>query len=301
MKAGIHADRKELWLDNTALDEFRKCPASFNYRMNAGLVEVGDEFNARDPGEPRPIASPLLFGLAIHAALDVLYTVGPGDAIDKFLEAYSPVPDDPKRTPDRGIKIITDYQEQWRIRNDSYDSVLCEMSYRAEIGKVTDQYGDEWTVIYTGLVDKILWEEASKPPVVMDHKTTTWNTQAMAQSYELANQFKGYMLLARRNGMQVPHLVLDLILIWPKNNEFQRYNIRMSDEQESDFIEQILHTCQMMLHCHHSTVWPEYGHSACTKFRSLCDYFHLCQAPKNRRAGIKSTFYEIDEWEALRN
>lgn len=295
MIAGIHEDRREIWIDNTALQEFRSCPAKWQNRIHHGIVPARTEFTDTAP----PKNAPLFFGECIHKALDVLYLEQDvSKAISTFLDAYTPVPPDAKnRTPDRGVDLLTEYAKRWQVQSTRFDRVIAEVSYRAVLGE-----SQGYKVIYTGLLDKLLWEEEAKYPRIMDHKSTSSMSQATATSYEMSNQFRGYLWLARQNGFpESRECVVDLLLIWPVNTDFQRYTITMDDDEEARWKAEVLQTVSMIVSCYQANIWPRWGSVPCSLYNTVCPYFHVCTAPANRQDAIRSAFYTSSPWEAVRN
>ena len=101
MKTGINHTTKEIKLDNYSLSLFRECPRKYSNRIQQGLIP-----QTTGGG----MAPELLFGIAMHNAMDTLFAEQNVDlACARFLDSYQPVPEDIKRTPGRGISIIEDY------------------------------------------------------------------------------------------------------------------------------------------------------------------------------------------------
>ena len=86
MKTGIYKDEHIIKVDNYALSEFRTCPRKFQHRIAQALVPGGISVSAESIKIPD---SPLLFGIAVHKALDTLFMEEHlPSAVDAFLEAY---------------------------------------------------------------------------------------------------------------------------------------------------------------------------------------------------------------------
>src|SRR5262245_18987114 len=114
----------EFWLDNSKIETFKLCPQKYAYRYEEQLVPVD-----------RKRESALMFGGAIHSALETIYRgtafnpadcpLGPcsrcrGEQIPNlsavFLSQYRDDPEDPKeiRTVDRGLDLLAQYLGKWR-------------------------------------------------------------------------------------------------------------------------------------------------------------------------------------------
>ena len=155
MRTGIYADKRQIVLDNHSLQNYRDCPKKFKYRILDSLVEGGEALSLPQDTPP-PIASQLLFGIAIHAGLDTLYVRQNVEAAcDTFIETYQPVPEDPKRTPTRGCDILTEYADQYATELLSIKSVQTEIPFRIRLGSIKDLNGEEWEIYYGGVIDKL--------------------------------------------------------------------------------------------------------------------------------------------------
>ena len=176
-KTGLNLEERKIFVDNTALDAFRKCPRKAQLRIQQGLNQVimGEE------GEELGVAPALLFGSAIHAALDVIYIEDDLDkAIRIFLEHFQPVPADRRRTPTRGSRILEQYYDHWHNFLNTIEGVLPELTFRVELGTLRTREGEPWTVVYTGIIDKIIKLQGEW--FIMDHKTSTNVIQAMLET-----------------------------------------------------------------------------------------------------------------------
>jgi hypothetical protein len=301
MRAGIHHDKRLIFVDNTALQEFRTCPAKFQWRINRGLYEARLEMSGN---EPPPVSAPLLFGGAMHTALDELYGAqSPKGAGQAFLDAFQPPPDDPKRTAIRGIEMLTEYWDTWGHVIDGYSGIVCETSFRAPMGQVIHPAtGEPWDVVYSGLIDKIVTDPEGNT-FCIDHKTSTMQTAALSRSYNMSNQFQGYMYGARHApglGFEIDHLVVDLLLLFPRNNKFERHTLSYDEERQADWKKDIFSTVRQILLADHDQQWARYGQQSCVTFHQLCQFYRLCNSPAwNVESEIES-FYGENFWEAER-
>ena len=167
MQTGIDSKNRVIKLDNYSLSLFRECPRKYFHRIDSGLIPESSS---------QSLAPELLFGIAIHRAMDTLFNEqDPELACERFLDAYQPVPEDAKRTPGRGISIIEDYWERWSRENDRYDLSVSEVKFEVNIGKVPSlDGGAPYAVYYGGLIDKVLMRDDQV--LLMDHKTSSWES-----------------------------------------------------------------------------------------------------------------------------
>lgn len=285
MKTGINHSNKTIKLDNHSLSAFRECPRKYSFRIEQGLV-------AQRQSEGQ--SPELLFGIAMHHAMDTLFNEQDVDlACRRFLEAYQPVPEDAKRTPGRGVNIIEDYAERWSRENDLYELSVSEVKFELPLGEV-----DGYTVYYGGLIDKILMR--NDKVYLMDHKTSSWESQYLIPAYAQSQQFKGYLWAAQQlddDFKQCETLIVDVLLIKPKNNDFFRSEVRVNEVDIVEWKQGILQTVCMMLLCDESEVWPQFGKEACTSWNRLCTYFEICDAKHSLRRGVIAGLYQVNHWD----
>lgn len=283
MRTGINHTNKTVKLDNYSLSLFRECPRKYSFRVEQGLIAE------RQGGGQSP---ELLFGISMHNAMDTLFNEQNVDlACERFLESYQPVPEDVKRTPGRGVSIIEDYAERWSRENDLYDLSVSEVKFELPLGTV-----NEYTVYYGGLIDKVL--ARNEAVYLMDHKTSSWESQYLIPAYAQSQQFKGYIWAAQQLGfVDCDQLIVDVLLIKPKNNDFFRSEIKCIDLDIAEWKIGILQTVEMILLCEKAETWPQFGKESCTNWNRLCSYFEICDAKHSLRKGVMSGLYTVEHWD----
>jgi len=294
MKAGIYPDERVIKVDNYALSEYRTCPRKFQHRIGEALVPGGFTLT---PDQIKTPDSPLLFGIAIHQALDALFMMEDIDlAVATFLKAYQPVPEDTKRTPGRGVRLIENYAKRWQDEDNTLDTVQSELYFEFELGTVLVQ-NEKWAIMYGGLIDKILSREDKL--LCMDHKTSTWESQYLVPSHQLSNQFIGYTWACQ----QIPeyhkcnNFIADILLMSPKNDSFYRSELMFDSSVITEWTVGILTTCQSILYMYCNEFFPMYGKDACTSWNRLCPYFDICGASHDFRSTVKGTQYSKLTWD----
>ena len=301
MRTGIdHADRV-IKVDNHSLSVFRECPKKYQYRIKKGLVSQPSDFY-EDAGDPPP-SSPLLFGLAIHRALDTLFNEQNLDlACDRFLESFQPVPDDPKRTPGRGCEVLEGYWNRWKENDQmAYSTVQSELKFSFELGQIAHPVsGVMYSIVYCGLIDKVLERKSDGQSLLMDHKTSSWESMYLVNAYAQSQQFLGYLAGAQALGIPAETLIVDILLMKPKNNDFIRSEIRTDSDSRIEWKWGIQQTCTMMLMCDSNDIWPQYGKEPCTSWNHLCEYFQLCDAKPSLRESTESMLYQVKFWDTDR-
>jgi hypothetical protein len=250
-----------------------------------------------DPHSIKIPDAPLLFGIAIHKALDAMFMQESLEiAQEEFLEAYQPVPEDIRRTPGRGLRLLEAYWKRWHEDDSRYDTVTSELYFEFELGSMP-VYGETWKVVYGGLVDKIL--AVDNKLLCMDHKTSTWESQYLVPSFQLSNQFIGYVWATQ----QIPEyencndFIVDVLLISPKNDSFFRSELNMSQDIIDEWKRGIIVTCKQILSMHKDEFFPMYGKDACTSWNRLCPYFDICGASHGFRDTVQNTQYSKLVWD----
>ena len=302
MKAGIYPETSQILLDNYAMSNFRTCPRKFQHRIVERLVPGGDMFGMGGPSdEPQPTPPELLFGIAIHKAMDALW-IGHGieAAKNAFLERFQPVPEDRKRTPLRGIELIEEYANRWALELNQIETCQIEIKFSQEVGTITSQ-DKTWTVFGGGVIDKLYTTKGRDDKFyVCDHKTSTWESESLIPSFNLSSQFMGYVAGAAAfipDDCSCTTCVGDILCVYPKNNKFYRSEIEFTEAILSEWRDNILQTARMILDCYEREVWPMFGKDACTGWNKLCPYFDICDATKDFRPQVRTSLFTESVWD----
>ena len=309
MKSGIYPEEHKILLDNYAMSNFRTCPRKFKYRIHERLVPGGDMFAAPVPEgvtpEPQPTPPELLFGIAIHKAMDELW-IGHGvdAAKEAFLNRFQPVPEDRKRTPLRGEELIEGYADRWAWELSQIETCQNEIKFSQKIGEidVEDKHGKAaWEVYGGGVIDKLFTlKDRDDLFYVCDHKTSSWESESLIPSFNLHSQFMGYVAGAASfipDACECSTCVADILCIYPKNNKYYRSDILFHHEVLSEWRENILQTARMIMDCYERDTWPMYGRDACTGWNKLCPYFDICDASKNFRPQVVTSLFTESAWD----
>ena len=107
------------YFDYTKLSAFLRCPYYYYFRHIKHLA-------------PLKKATPLSFGSAWHAGLEVLHKDGTlAEAKIKFAEKYQDTPDDTMRTVARGQKMLELYTELYK--HDPYKILYAETPFHVAL------------------------------------------------------------------------------------------------------------------------------------------------------------------------
>lgn len=158
---------ERIW-DFTTIDTFQTCRKKYYFRMVRHLT-------------PIEVATPLLFGSAIHDALDAYYTDGLDKALEIFGATYQDHEGDELRTVANGVKLLNNYAVV-------YAHEPFKVLGRPEVGFVF-QLGD---ILWGGRMD--LPVEWDGDLYVMEHKTTTRLEYNYSKQFDLDKQITSYVL-----------------------------------------------------------------------------------------------------------
>lgn len=157
---------EKVW-DYTAINAFQTCRRYYYYMMVKHLQTL-----TKSPA--------LLFGGAIHDALDVYYTEGIDKALAKFRETYKDKEGDDLRTVSNGVKML----EQYAI---VYANEPFKVLGKPEAGFVFPLTED---IMWGGRMD--LPVEWSGDLWIVEHKTTTALRSNFFRQFDLCKQITGY-------------------------------------------------------------------------------------------------------------
>jgi len=295
---------EEAWLDSSKLETFNLCPQKYAYRYEQHLVPL-----------ERKRDNPLLFGGALHRALETLYRgtafdkvacpLGPcvrcrGDEIPRisatFLTAYSDDPTDPKeiRTVDRGLDLLVQYLNKWKREPFKIVGVECPF----ELQRRADGDHDVISFKYIGRIDLIInWGDVW---MTVDHKSTTRFGLLFDSSFKLSGQFTGYMLGATAiTGHEVTNAMANALRITTKidDSSFARIFTTRTPE-EFEVWEQQIKTQVAQIHAMRRTgFFPKAAPFACGAYNRICEYYPLCVASSEQRKTLIESSYERVVWE----
>lgn len=161
-------DDTRIW-DYSTLDVFQTCRKKYYWQFIRHL-------------QTRTKSPALLFGGALHDALDVYYVNGLPKAVEKFRETYKDIEGEEVRTIANGIKLLETYATV-------YAKEPFKVLGKPETGFVfplTD------TIMYGGRLDlPVEWDGALW---IMEHKTTSRLDSNFFKQWDLDKQITGYVI-----------------------------------------------------------------------------------------------------------
>jgi hypothetical protein len=294
----------EFWLDNSKLDTFMLCPQKYAYRFEEHLVPV-----------ERKRDSALMFGGAIHKALETLYK---GTAFEKipcplgpcprcrdeqiprisatFLKYYQDDVEDPReiRTVDRGLDLLVQYLGKWR--REPFKAIAVEVPFELPF------VGTEVTFVYIGRID--VFADNGGIPTVVDHKTTTRFGMVFDSSFKLSGQFTGYMRGAEHKfGQPVFNGLVNALRVTTKidDSSFARIYTQRTPEDFDVWERQVNHLATQIITMRKRGFFPKSAPFACGAYNRICEYYALCISAAQTRETLKQSAYEVSPWEPRRS
>ncbi len=308
-----------LQIDNTTMSYFHTCPrSSFFYTVRR---------------KQRPDRAPLIFGGAIHEALEVLYRDG-FEFIEKailhalnYFEAHPYNSTGQWRNPAYAVEAIRRYVDHWDLMDNlkPISSSWVEKPFALNVGcvevnaklpysasQLTDETSDEPLYVatihvqWTGKID-IGATNGDDRIWVVDHKTTSMGGDTFYADFELGQQTHGYKwAMDTILGQKTSGFILNALLIRQptrtgKGMEFDRKSYIYSDESITEWRTDMMQSVENYIHALTNDAFPK--HTAwCMGKYGRCQYHTVCTLPLlQRRFILNSTEFENVNWSPLKH
>ena len=295
-----------LKLDNSTLSYLQTCPRSAEYYA----------IHRRQ----RPDRAPLIFGGAMHAALEVIYR----DGYDAYAKAHKAMLDyfaahpyntaGEWRTPAYCIEAFNKYVSDYSIMDTitPLSPSWVEKAFALNIGhfainstlpftyaQLTDEDSDEPMHIdtlhlqWSGKID-IVHRDEDGHLFVVDHKTTSIGGTTFFEDFKLAQQTHGYMWAAQEIlGEPFAGFILNALIIRKPTKtgvgmEFTREQHYYTQESIDEWKSDTLTTIETFIHYMLNGYYPK-ATAWCMGKYGKCPYFDVCTLPANQRALMLST------------
>lgn len=302
--------------DNTSFEKFTTCPRSAEYY----LVEH-KEIAASKPA--------LVFGSAIHKALEVQLVFGNGPAsiqrqneviAEYFSKETGPPPDD-YRTMDRAIVLMEKYRKKFPselfelVHNENGEPMVeikftvplgvmdlnCELAYPA--GSKT--FVNKLHIIWTGKIDALVEQDGWL--WVLDHKTTSIVGKQYFLDFALNNAQQGYVWAARQlTHKPVRGSILNALIHRPptpsgKSIDFQRQQFIYTEDQLDEWHENSLVVISDFINALRRGYFPRHTKWCMGKY-GVCPYHDVCILDREQRGmQLHSGQYKNVVWNPLDN
>lgn len=280
----------------------------------------------------RSESTALLFGSAIHKAMEVFYShpraarsipphfnehsalmaygaEAPEDhflykSIAAFVEAASSLqflPDMDKRSLSTGIWILQNYFKTYI--NDQYVVAVDDKGPIVErTGELVLYEDATLRIVLFGTIDAVLKNLADGRLLPTDHKTTSTTGADFFNRLKPNHQYTGYLMIAREAlGMEVSEFLVNGIQVKerPKTARgslpnFTRQITSRSEFDIAEFKQTVIWAVKAYLQCMESELWP-LGHvDACTHYGG-CQFLEVCSAPAQLRENILEAKFKTAE------
>lgn len=312
----LEDSRTKVRINSSSLSILQTCARKAQYTLHEGW-------------RSRNVSPPLVFGQAIHKALEVFYS-HPGrertipadfnevalllasghvppephflyDAILAFIQVAEPLrtlPDTDKRSLSSGIWMLSHY---FRIYlHDTYIIHSDEHGPMIERQCAATLYEDGDLVIELfGTVDFIMRNEVTNEILAGDHKTTSMMGHEFLNRVKPNHQYTGYIFLAKAalgidsDKFMVNGLQTKARPLTARGGPptFTRQITNRTLQDIGEFRNSVVDATRRYLFYQETKCWP-IGHvDSCANYGG-CGYLDICSAPNNLRLNILEAKYE---------
>lgn len=298
-------------------------------RINSSSLSVIQEcsrkakYSLKEKWKSENESPALVFGTAIHKALEVFYSGNFSDrklprledlelmsyghkiegeetdlllrAVRAFVEKAKPleqIPETDKRSIQNGVYTLWHYFKSYL--NDPY------MAYVDKDGPFIERtisfvlHEDEDLIVeYFGTIDLIVQNIATGDVLVCDHKTSSVVGADFYNRLKPNHQYTGYLMAAREVfGLKTNSFLVNCVQVKekPKTSKgtppnFPRQVTTRDDDDYSDFREAVVTAVRSYLHSLRTGSWPMGHVNTCATYGG-CQYLQTCSAPKSMRETI---------------
>lgn len=287
--SGMSTPSGKRFFDNSMLDVFRVCPRKFYFRHIRNWETAG-------------IRVPLIFGTAIHAAMDQLWPGVHGNndfqllelSMTAFQKAWiaggmgdSMDFDTFPRTPARAIDILIGYIKQYRSMIESVQLVAVETAFVVPLSLENSD------IFYIGKWDKVYKDRLGYN--ILDHKTASSIANTWLNSFSPNGQMDGYLHAGHMTyGDEMHGVMIDGLLNSKSKIDFIRLPLQRQIGQlnawlweVTDLIDQIELNEERLLDIRSSDKRLDYlaafpkCTTSCTQYYGICPYHDICQFVDN--------------------
>lgn len=270
----------------------------------------------------RKESSALIFGTAIHKALELFYSapanertlpanfisdadlaLGSGYENDAlvfrclraFVEKAEPLralPDSDKRSLNAGVWLLTHHFKTYI--DDPF------VVFRDELGPVTERFSEavlydskELQITYFGTIDVVLINERTGVILPADHKTSSVVGTEFYSRLKPNAQYSGYVFLCNQAlGLKVDSFLVNCLQVKSRPvtargqpPQFPRQVTRRTEEDLAEFRDLVVHYVRSYLASLGSGYWPQADVNSCSMYRG-CQYLDVCASPAALRENI---------------
>lgn len=258
-------------IDVSRMEEFMTCRYKYFLKYIMGY-QLGEEKSATS------------FGSAIHSTLDDWFVKkNLNSAVEVFRTNYSHDETEKLRTIDKGIQMLTQYDNQYKDLN--FELISIEKGFKVEIADIPG-------FIFVGRIDKIInWDGII---YVMDHKTTSQMGQNYFNKFSNSLQLGLYIYVVRKIlGLNCSAGIIDALQVAKTVNGMERKCFEYSEDKIKRVMLNIGKIC--------SDIKSEnYYHNyfACGNY-GKCDYLDYCSSDLAWKDVMLKEDFVVKHWDPL--
>lgn len=277
MKRMLEVDsQNDVWINSSSADIIQTCRRKAYYSLHLGVRPATEESTA------------LLFGTAIHKALEAFYRQHPEsrkleDCVDAFMASaaqgkLAELPADDKRSIKNGQKIVEKYfqvyqADPWVTVMDS-DGPVVERSFEIQ----AENY--RWLRIH-GQIDCLLKNVETGEIVVCDHKTSSSLGTDFMNRVKPNLQFSTYAWAANKMGFPVKRVMINGIQVAKTKTDLVRVFTERTKEDFDEMLQTYLDSTDLYFKSRQDEKWP-LNSTACSHWGG-CQYREVCSLPVAHR------------------
>jgi PD-(D/E)XK nuclease superfamily len=278
MKRMMEKNGSVYYVNASSVDILTTCPRKAEYSIKRKMRK-------EEEGEA------LVFGSAIHSALEAFYKATPGTrTLSEMVEAFNQaagelhyLPETEKRSVSNGHKILGRYFSTYG--NDPW------VTYVDEKGPFVERSFElpfKDNLYVHGQIDCALQNTETGEVVICDHKTTS-SCSDLINRVKPNTQFSLYAWAAVQMGLPVKRVMVNGIQVAKTKSDFLRI---FTDRGEDDFRELEL-SLDYAVHLYNrfdqSEAWPM-NTSSCSNYGG-CQYLSICQLDRKLRESAIQSIY----------
>ena len=275
----IWYDRTVVRINSSSLEIIQTCKRKAYFALHQKLVGQED-------------SPALLFGTAIHKALEVWYTYPRVQrngsiaklAIDAFhgaAAALNTLDATDKRHPSNGEKTLESYFEKYK--DDPFEVMSDDKGPIVERRFEFEIYCDEYLrIIVFGTIDVVLKNVETGTLIVADHKTTSALGTDFYQRCKPNHQYTCYVMGAQKAlGLTTDLFMVNGLQVAKTKKEFARQVTQRTTDDLNEFTQAVLWAVRAYL----DDTWPMGPVSACAMWGG-CSYRQICEVPASLRQNV---------------
>lgn len=261
-----------IYLDNTMLQAFNRCPQQFYWRHIRHLIPLHEG-----------VSPALNFGRAIHSGLEALYKTGDRKAsLDAFHKEFDIGSQDDKRNVENGLIILTGYFQKWLP--ETWEIVQVESSTSFELSS---------DIIFCGKLDTIV--KTMGGYYIVEHKTSSSTGWFCPRPN---HQLSGYAYAGKVLGYDIHGAIVNILYVYAMNTKKtlnERYHRILTGRRDEELEEwkMWVFLCKSQIDLYLQNGWfPKYTNE-CWR----CSYKDLCNSStKEVQERIIEGSYQVKEW-----